>query len=103
MNSDEDKFCMELVVFDEVYNFVVQTFFIRSHLGAKKWYTVEISVFQYPDLDNISIFLSLKMTSNEKSFNHKVVDLVESYKFRIKFISIRAHTKKLQFLKTDWP
>jgi hypothetical protein len=56
MNSDEDKFCMELVVFDEVYNFVVQTFFIWSHLGAKKWYTVEISVFQYPDLDNISIF-----------------------------------------------
>jgi hypothetical protein len=56
MNSDEDKFCMELVVFDEVYNFVVQTFFIRSHLGAKKWYTVEISVFQYQDLDNISIF-----------------------------------------------
>jgi hypothetical protein len=39
------------------------------------------------------------MTSNEKRFNHKVVDLVESYKFRIKFISIRIHTKMLRFFE----
>jgi hypothetical protein len=38
-------------------------------------------------------FLNLKMTSNEKKFELKVVDLVESYKFRIKFISIRVHRK----------
>jgi hypothetical protein len=37
------------------------------------------------------------MTSNEKPFNYKVVDLVENYKFNIKFISIRVHTKKLRF------
>jgi hypothetical protein len=37
------------------------------------------------------------MTSNEKSLNYQVADLVERYKFRIKFISIRVHTKKLQF------
>jgi hypothetical protein len=36
------------------------------------------------------------MTSNENRLNHKVVYLVESYKFRIKFISIRIHTKMLQ-------
>jgi hypothetical protein len=29
MNSDEDKLYMKLVAFDEVYNFVVQTFFIE--------------------------------------------------------------------------
>jgi hypothetical protein len=35
------------------------------------------------------------MTLNEKSLNYKVVDLVESYNFRIKFILIRVQTKKL--------
>jgi hypothetical protein len=34
------------------------------------------------------------MTSNEKHFNYKVVKLIKSYKFRIKFFSIRVHTKK---------
>jgi hypothetical protein len=33
------------------------------------------------------------MTSNEISLNHTVVDLVESYKFRINFISIQIHKK----------
>jgi hypothetical protein len=33
-------------------------------------------------------FLIPKMTSNEKTLNYKVVDLVEIYKFCIKFISI---------------
>jgi hypothetical protein len=39
------------------------------------------------------------MTSSEKSLNYKVVDLVESYKFRIKFIFIRVYTKKLHFFE----
>jgi hypothetical protein len=39
------------------------------------------------------------MTSNEKSLNYKVVDLVESYKFHINFISIEVHTKSYDFLK----
>jgi hypothetical protein len=30
MNSDEDKTYMEIVVFDENYNFVVQTFNLKS-------------------------------------------------------------------------
>jgi hypothetical protein len=38
-------------------------------------------------------YLSPKIISNEKSLNYKVVDLVGSYKFRIKFISILIHTK----------
>jgi hypothetical protein len=42
------------------------------------------------------------MISNEKSLNYKVMDLIESYKFHIKFISIRVHTKKVTiFLKTN--
>jgi hypothetical protein len=47
----------------------------------------------------------MKMTSNRKTLNYKVVNLVESYNFYIKFTSIRVHAKKLQFfehkLKTE--
>jgi hypothetical protein len=35
------------------------------------------------------------MTSNKKKLNYIDVNLIESYKFRIKFTSIRMHTKKL--------
>jgi hypothetical protein len=36
------------------------------------------------------------MTSNGKTLNNKVVDLIESYNFNIKFTSVRVQTKKLQ-------
>jgi hypothetical protein len=39
------------------------------------------------------------MTSNGKTLNYKVVDLVETYNFHIKFISIRVQTKKLQIFE----
>jgi hypothetical protein len=41
------------------------------------------------------------MTLNEKSLNYKVIVLVESYKFRIKFISSEFIQKSYDFLKTD--
>jgi hypothetical protein len=45
------------------------------------------------------------MTSNGKTLNYKIIDIVESYHFHIKFTSIRVHEKKLQFfehkLKTE--
>jgi hypothetical protein len=41
----------------------------------------------------------MKMTSNEKILNYKVVDIVESYNFHIKFTFIRVQTKKLQFFE----
>jgi hypothetical protein len=41
------------------------------------------------------------MTSNGKTLNYKVVDLVESYNFDIKFTSIRVQTKKLQIFEKD--
>jgi hypothetical protein len=41
----------------------------------------------------------MKLTSNGKILNYKIVDLVESYNFHIKFISIRVHAKKLQFFE----
>jgi hypothetical protein len=64
---------MKLVAFDEIYN---------------------------SDLDYIN-YLSLKMSLNEKGLNYKVIDLIESYKFHIKFISIRVHKQSYDFLKTD--
>ena len=39
------------------------------------------------------------MTSNEKTQNYKVVDLVESYNFHIKNIFIRVPMKKYNFSK----
>ena len=35
MNLDGDKLYMKIVDLDEIYNFVVQTFFIWSHLDAQ--------------------------------------------------------------------
>jgi hypothetical protein len=31
---DEDKLCTKVVVLDEIYNFVVQNFFILDHLSV---------------------------------------------------------------------
>jgi hypothetical protein len=39
------------------------------------------------------------MTLNRKTLNYKVVYLVESYNFHIKFTSIQVHAKKLQFFE----
>jgi hypothetical protein len=41
------------------------------------------------------------MISNEKSLNYKVVYLVESSKFCIKFIFIQVHKKSYDFLKIN--
>jgi hypothetical protein len=76
---------MKLVVFDDIYNFVVQTFFIWSYLETQKIDRLLFSVSRSVQYIN---FFSLKMTSNEKMLNYKVADLSENYKFRIKFISI---------------
>jgi hypothetical protein len=38
----------------------------------------------------------MKMTSNGKILNYKVIDLVESYNFHIKFTSIRVQIKKFE-------
>jgi hypothetical protein len=35
MNSDEDKLYMKIIVFDEIYNFVDQTFFIGNHIQTQ--------------------------------------------------------------------
>jgi hypothetical protein len=36
MNSDGDEIYTGIVAFGEIYNFVVQTFFIWSHLRTQK-------------------------------------------------------------------
>jgi hypothetical protein len=38
----------------------------------------------------------MKMTLSVKTLNYKVVELVETYNFHIKFTFIRVQTKKLQ-------
>jgi hypothetical protein len=45
----------------------------------------------------------MKMISNGKIWDYKVVDLVEIYNFHIKFISIRVQTKNYKCLKRDRP
>jgi hypothetical protein len=38
MNSDKDKIYMQIVIFDEIYNFVVQTFSFEGILRLKNRY-----------------------------------------------------------------
>jgi hypothetical protein len=103
INSDGDKLYTKLVAFDEIYNFVLQTFFhLKSSWGSKNWYIIQMQIPK-TKIWKIYQFFRPKMTSNEKNLNYKIVDLVESYKFRIKFISIRVDKKSYDFLKTDWP
>jgi hypothetical protein len=45
--------------------------------------------------------LSMEMTSNGKNLNYKVVDLIQSYSFHIKFTYIWIQTKTYNFFKTD--
>jgi hypothetical protein len=49
MNLDEDKLYIKIVAFDHIYNFLVQTFFISSHL-------------QTQIIDILSLSISLKVT-----------------------------------------
>jgi hypothetical protein len=92
--SDEDKIYTKIIAFDEIYNFVVQIFSFEVIFELKK-------LMYYSDLGHklryvcYIDFFSPNMTSNKKSLNYKVVDLVESYNFRINFILIRVQTKKL--------
>jgi hypothetical protein len=64
---------------------------IFFHLKSSWAQTIDILSRSY-------IFFKPKMTSNEKHFNYKVVKLIKSYKFRIKFFTIRVHTKKVMIL-----
>jgi hypothetical protein len=97
MNQDGDKPYTKLRAFDKIYNFV-QTFSFEVILGLKNG-ILSRSQFSVSRSKQYMNCLSLEMTSNEKRLNYKVVDLVESYKFRTKFISIRVHTKKLRFFE----
>jgi hypothetical protein len=47
MNSDEDEIYMKIVVFDEIYTLVVETFSFEIILELKK------SIY-YPDLDTVN-------------------------------------------------
>jgi hypothetical protein len=85
MNSDGDKIYMKIVVFDEIYNFVVQTCSFEVILRPKN---DVLPRSQFSVSWVIYRFLAHKMTLNEKSLNYKVIHLVESYNFHINFIFI---------------
>jgi hypothetical protein len=74
-----------MVAFIKIYNFLVQTFFILSHLGNR--YTMR-SLFSVTIFGYHINYLSPKMISNETSLNYKVLDLNENYNFHTKFIFI---------------
>jgi hypothetical protein len=68
MTSNEDKIYINIVAFDEIYNFVVQTLFhLKSSLltPEKTIYYLDLDTENW-DLGSISFFCH-KMTSNEKS------------------------------------
>jgi hypothetical protein len=96
MNLDRDKLYTKLIALDEIYNFVVQTFSFEVILWLKK-------LIYYPDRDTgnqiwtVYQFFESRDDFKRKSLNYKVVHLVKSYTFCIKFISIRVHIKKLRF------
>ena len=89
MDSDGDKIYTKIIDLDEIYNFVVQIFFIWSHLGAQIIDKCSDLKFNFGSeaCDN---YLSTKMVSNKKYLNYKVIDLVEIYNLCIKFIFIRV-------------
>jgi hypothetical protein len=114
MNSDGDKIYMKIVAFDEIYNFVVSTFFIWSHLVAKKTIYYPDLNFRYPDLGSISFFSGLKMTFRYpdlgsiwffpfSSWVQMKKSELQSYtsrrkiRFLYKFVSIQVHKRKLRF------
>jgi hypothetical protein len=66
MNSDEDKIYMKIVAFNKIYNFVVQNFFISSHLVAQKMKYHSDLNFRYPDVGTISLFPASRWLQMEK-------------------------------------
>ena len=75
MMSDEDELYIKVVVLDEIYNFVVQTFLIWDHLD------VQIFLFEIIYLTKITLrFVKFKIwifqtTSDREMTKTKVVNL----------------------------
>jgi hypothetical protein len=94
-------------------NFELQN--CRSHRNLQFSYKVylhpslckKVTIFENKLKTEISIrklrsgyyldYLTMKLISNGKTLNYKIVDLVESYNFHIKFISIRVQQKNKNF------
>jgi hypothetical protein len=119
MNSDGDKIYMKIVAFDEIYNFVLSTFFIWSHLVAKKRYTTQISIFGiqiwvvyhfFPAsrwLFGIQIWVVYDFFRSQAEFkwkkmNYKVIHLVERYDFYINLCPSKFIKESYGFLETYW-
>jgi hypothetical protein len=65
------------LTFDEIYNFIVQSFFQLKSCQGSKIDILSISGYRKLRSGRYINFLSPKMTSNEKRLNYKIVYLVE--------------------------
>jgi hypothetical protein len=72
MNSDGDKLYMKIVAFDKIYNFVVQTFFVWSHLQTQIIDILSVSGYRKLTSEYNIDYMSLKMTSNKKLWTTKL-------------------------------
>jgi hypothetical protein len=67
MNSDEDKVYTKIVAFDEIYNFVVQTFSFEVIFGLKKSIYYQDLSLRYPDLDSIYCSVPTAVPGGDRS------------------------------------
>jgi hypothetical protein len=74
MNSDDDKIYIKIVVFDEIYKFVVQFFFPFEIIWRLK-NTIYYTDLRYRKLRSgwYIIFWGHETTLNEKSLNYKML------------------------------
>jgi hypothetical protein len=78
----------KVVAVDKSYKFCITFIFVRV--------SYEKNMFLRYVVKKINLcvdYLSIKMISNEKKLNYKVVNLIKSYHFNIKFISIPIYNK----------
>jgi hypothetical protein len=73
MNSDDDKIYIKIVVFDEIYKFVVHFFSIWNHLKAQKYDILHRSRYRKLRSGWYIIFWGHETTLNEKSLNYKML------------------------------
>jgi hypothetical protein len=77
MNSDGGKLYMKIVAFDEIYNFVVQIFHLKSSSYLNNWYIIQIWRLQ------TEIWIVYRLFDYEDDFKWKNFKL-QSYRSRRK-------------------
>ena len=90
MSSNEKTQNYKVVDLIEVYNLHIKIIFIRHRIkGVSIFWNLSLITRQNMVLKFYIIFSSILMSSNEKTQNYKVLDLIEVYNLHIKIIFIR--------------